>query len=73
MARMDGLATLKEKRQEERRQEAEREQRGIEKPDYLTQKEWESIGPELKEKIATENMSERAVKRFVQSRMEDND
>lgn len=71
LARMDGLAQYKESRQEERQQEMEREQRGIERPDYLTKEEWASIGPKTQEKISRGAMNERAVKEFVRSRMED--
>ena len=70
---MDGLASFKRSRQEERQEEMEAEQRGIERPDYLTKEEWASIGPKTKEKISTGSMNERAVKQFVRSKMDDED
>ena len=68
---MDGLAKYKEERQEERQKEMEAEQRGIEKPDYLTREEWASISQETKEKVSNSAMNERAVKQFVRTRMEE--
>lgn len=69
LARMNATEQLRE----ERRKKAEDEARFGEKPDWLTQEEWDMLNDDVKKRVGDGKLDKKAVKRHVERQKQKQD